>query len=159
MGKRCLGIVASGDSATVVDAEISDNDEDPIVILQDGNWRLQKGSKASAYAVLHQTCADYIREQKIDLVVVKASAAPQGAARLALLTSAEVRGVILAACAFNRTCEVKEITAGVISRTYGERKIAEYLKDDDFWAEKVEGGTLRKTSREAAMLLVATRNN
>ena len=34
----------------------------------------------------------------------------------------------------------------------------EYLKDDDFWNQQTEGGVLRKTSREAAMLIIAQRN-
>jgi len=55
-------------------------------------------------------------------------------------------------------CEVKILSKAVISRTYGERKVDEYLKDDAFWNEQIEGGPLRKTSREAAMLVVAARN-
>ena len=65
-------------------------------------------------------------------------------------------GVIIAAAA--SVCGVRVISKGVISRTYGKRKVDEYLQDDAFWDEQTEGGKLRKMSREAAMLLVATRN-
>ncbi len=131
---------------------------DPITIVGDTMWKLQKGDRASAYAVLHQRCVDHVRENRIEGVVVKASAVPQGSARLALLTSAEVRGVVLAAAA--SVCgNTKEISAASISRNYGDRKMAEYLADDTFWDEVTVGMKLKKTSREAAMLLVATRNN
>ena len=72
------------------------------------------------------------------------------------MTSAEVRGVIIAAAA--SVCEVKVLSKSLISRTYGERKVDEYLEDDAFWREQTQGGTLRKMSREAAMLVIAARN-
>lgn len=156
MGERCVGIVVVGENVTVVDTEIPDDDEDPIVVLADDTWRLQKGDKAPAYAVLHQRCGDYLRENGVEKVIVKASALPTGAARLGLLTSAEVRGLIIAAA--GSVCDVRVMSKAVISRTYGERKVDEYLKDDDFWDEQTDGGKLRKTSREAAMLVVAARN-
>jgi hypothetical protein len=156
MAERWVGIVVVGEVVTVVDAEMPDDADDPITVIADDTWRLQKGDKAPAYAVLHQRCADYLREHDVDAVIIKASALPTGAARLGLLTSAELRGVIIAAAA--SACDVKIISKALISRTYGERKVDEYLRDDAFWDEQTEGGKLRKTSREAAMLLVAARN-
>ncbi|MFC7552320.1 hypothetical protein ACFQU7_08775 [Pseudoroseomonas wenyumeiae] len=97
-----------------------------------------------------------LRENKIASAIIKASALPTGAAKLGLLTSAEVRGVIISAA--GSVCDVKVISKAVISRTYGERKVDEYLQDDAFWDEQTEGGKLRKTSREAAMLVIASRN-
>lgn len=156
MTERCVGFVVVGETVTVVDAEVPDDEDEAITIIADDTWRIQKGDRPAAFAVLHQRCADYLRENGVDKAVVKASALPTGAARLGLLTSAEVRGVIIAAAASE--CEVQVISKAVISRTYGERRVDEYLQDDDFWAEQTEGGKLRKTSREAAMLLVAARN-
>lgn len=156
MSERWIGFVVVGETVTVVDAAIPDNEDDPITVLADDTWRLQKGDRGPAYSVLHQQCADYLRENGVEKAVVKASALPTGTARLGLLTSAEVRGVIVAAAA--SVCEVQIISKALISRTYGERKVDEYLQDDDFWDEHTDGGKLRKTSREAAMLLVATRN-
>ncbi|MCY1551239.1 hypothetical protein D9M68_875560 [compost metagenome] len=117
---------------------------------------MQKGDRAPALSVLHQRCADYFRENEVDLVIVKASALPTGSVKLAVLGSAEVRGVVIAAAA--SSTEVAILSKALISRTYGERKVDEYLKDDSFWAEHTEGGKLRKTSREAAMLVIAARN-
>ena len=155
MGHHWLGMAVVGDHVTIVDADVPDEADQPITVLSDDTWKLQQGDRAAAYAVIHQRCADYIREQKIGSVMVKASALPTGSARLALLTGAELRGVIIAAAASH--CVVRQLSKGVISRTYGERKVDEYLKDDAFWDEQTTGGKLRKTSREAAMLLVAAR--
>jgi hypothetical protein len=157
MADRCVGLVVVGEVVTVVDAEIPDDVDEPITIIADETWKLQKGERAPAYAVLHQRCADYIRENYVDSAVVKASARPASAAGLALLTSAEVRGVIIAAAA--SVCKVKVLSKAVVSRTYGERKVDEYIQDDAFWNEHTEGGKLRKTSREAAMLVIAARNS
>lgn len=156
MPKRCVGFVVVGDVVTVVDAQIPDEADQPVTILADDTWRLQEGPRPSAYAVLHQRCGDYLRENRIGSVVVKASALPTGAAKLGLLTSAEVRGVVVAAA--SSVSDVKVISKALISRTYGERKVDEYVKDDAFWAENTAGGKLRKTSREAAMLVIAARN-
>jgi len=154
---RCAGIVVVGEVVTVVDAEIPDDPDALITILADDTWRLQSGQRPLAYRVLHQRCADYLRENGVDKVVIKASALPTGAAKLGLLTSAEVRGVVVAAAA--SVCPVTVLSKAVISRTYGERKVDEYLKDDAFWDDNTTGGSLRKTSREAAMMVIAARGD
>jgi hypothetical protein len=158
MTKRYVGFVVVGEAITVVDAQVTNEKGTPITIISDATWSLQSGDRASALAVLHQRCADYLRENDADIVVVKASALPTGSAKLALLASAEVRGVVIAAAASASVSEVQIVSKAVISRTYGERKVDEYLKDDEFWNANTEGGKLRKTSREAAMLIIAKRN-
>jgi hypothetical protein len=156
MVARWLGLNASRDAVTVVDAEIPD-DDGPIVIRSDGTWRVQKGERAAAYSVLYRQCADYVRENGIGTVVVKASAvAGRGSATLGLLLSAEVRGVVMAAAASQGP--VKTLSKGVVSRTYGDRKVGEYVADDSFWAAHTRGGALRRLSRETAMLLIAARD-
>lgn len=156
MTKRWLGIVVAGEVVTAVDAEVPSDADDPITVLSDTTWKLQAGERGLALSVLHQRCAGYVREHKIDLVLVKASAVPlKGPARLALLESAEVRGVVMAAAASITT--VKILAKSVVSRTYGDRKVDEYLSDDDFWDSRTSGAKLRKTSREAAMLVLAAR--
>lgn len=156
MTVRWLGLSATKDSVVAVDTEIPD-DDGPVVIRMDDTWKVQKGDRAAAYNYLHQQCADYIKENGIDAVVVKASAvAGKGSATLGFLLSAEVRGVVIAASASQ--CPVKALSKAVISRTYGDRKVDEYVGDDAFWAEMTTGGSLRKLSRETAMLLIAARN-
>lgn len=156
MVERCVGFVVSGDAVTVVDASVSNSAAEAIALVADDTWKLQKGERAQAYSVLHQRCADYLRENNVDRVVIKASAMPQSGGKVALLYSAEVRGVIGAAAA-SACGNVTFVAKGVISRTYGERKVDEYIADDDFWDGVTVGGKLRKTSREAAMLIIATR--
>jgi hypothetical protein len=153
-----IGMVASSDVVTVVEGEFPDTEDGPITIIGDTTWKVQKGDRAPAYAVLHQLCVDHVRENQIDGVVVKASAVPQGPGKpqIGLLISAEVRGVLLAAAA--SVCDnTTEVTAASISRNYGDRKIADYVADDAFWDKVTTGKKLRKTSREAAMLLVSQR--
>lgn len=156
MAKRWLGLSASKEEVIYVDAEIPD-DDGPLVVLADDTWKVQRGDRAAAYNVLHQQCADYIRENHIDAAIVKASAVTgKGTARVGMLESAEVRGVVIAAAA--SACPVTQLKKAVISRTYGDRKVDEYVADDSFWKDHTTGGKLRKMSREVAMLLVAARN-
>ena len=157
MARRWLGLSTSKDSVIVVDAEIPD-DDGPIVIMMDDTWKVQSGDRAAAYNVLHQQCADYIKENGIDTVVVKASAvAGKSSATVALLHSAEVRGVVIAAAASQ--CSVKLLQKGLVSRTYGKRNVDEYVADDAFWMKNTTGGNLRKLSRETTMLLISERND
>lgn len=151
---RQVGFLIVGEAVTVVDAEVPADAALPITILSDTTWPLQKGERGPALDILHQRCASYLKENKVDSVVIKASAVPQGAARLALLESAEARGVVIAAAA--SVCDVKIMSKAVISRTFGDRKVDDYLRDDDFWTKDAVG-LKRKTSREAALLIIASR--
>lgn len=158
MSKRIIGLSASKDNVIYVDAEVPDDRNEPLVILADGNWKVQKGDRSDAYQVLHQQCADYIKESGIDEAVVKASAVMgRGAARLGMLHTAEVRGVVIAAAA--SVCRVTQLQKGVVSRTYGDRNVDDYIEDDTFWDEHTTGERLRKMSREVAMLVVAARDS
>jgi hypothetical protein len=156
MTTRYAGLVVVGGAVTVVDAEVPDAADLPITVVSDFTWKLQKGERGPALAVVHQLCADYLVENKIERVVVKASAVASRSATLALLESAEVRGVVIAAAA-SVVSDVKALSKAVVSRTYGDRKVDDYLQDDTFWGEQTDGKALRKTSREAAMIIIAAR--
>lgn len=155
MAGRQLGIVVMGDTVTVVDAEVPDDPDQPIVIVTDTNWSLQAGDRPAAYEVLHRRCVNFLQESRIRRVVVKASGTIRGAATLSLLHSAELRGVVIAASA--SVAEVRTISKSHITRNYGEQTVDEYKKDDAFWAAQTTGGRLRKASREAAMMIIAAR--
>jgi hypothetical protein len=154
MTKRQVGFLIVGEAVTVVDAQVPADATLPITVLSDTTWSLQKGDRGPALDILHQRCVSYLKENQVDSVVIKASAVPQGAARLALLESAEARGVVIAAAA--SVCDLKILSKAVISRTYGERKVDDYLRDDEFWIKEAIG-LKRKTSREAALLIIASR--
>ncbi|MBV5256967.1 hypothetical protein FLX56_00850 [Synechococcus moorigangaii CMS01] len=157
MTKRIVGLSASSDNVIYVHAEVPDDNEQPVEILADGNWKIQSGDRSIAYQVLHQQCADYLRENGIDEVVIKASAVmARMSLKLGMLHTAEVRGVVIAAAA--ATCPVTQLTKSTVSRSYGDRNVDDYVGDDDFWAERTTGLKLRRMSRETTMLVIAARN-
>lgn len=153
MADRWLGIVVSGDKVIIVDAEV-DGDK-PLVLQNDDTWALQSGNRSEAYATMSQQVADYVRENAIKRVLVKESAVSGGAATMALLHSAELRGAVMAA--LGAIVPVEARSKAAISKTYGERKVDEYVADGEFWKKEVVGVNLRAGSREAAMILLAVR--
>lgn len=153
MPKRWIGLIISSAKVIIVDAEIPNSGS--IVIQADDSWPLQQGDRAPAYCVMHQRIADYVREKKIDRVIIKASALSTGSTKLGHLHSAELRGVVI--CAAAETTKTQLISKAHISRTFGNRKVDEYIADNNFWSKKVVGEKLRVGSREAAMLLLAAR--
>jgi hypothetical protein len=154
---RWLGLLVGGEKVTAVDVEVPANDADPMTVVGDQTWAVQDGDRPAAFLVLAQRVRDYVREQRIDRVIVKGSALPQGPGKpkLALLHTAEVRGVVICAAAQGGAAVAMD-TKGHISKTFGKRKVDDYLKDDTFWLDTF-AGKLRAGSREAAMLLAARR--
>ncbi len=75
---------------------------------------------------------------------------------MAHLEAAELRGVVIAACA--TTAATDTVAKATISRTFGKRRVDDYIADDDFWTKEVGGIALRRGSWEAAMVLLAARN-
>ncbi|SEI03420.1 hypothetical protein [Tardiphaga sp. OK245] len=156
MSERVVGVVASGDAVIVVDADVPN--EGAITIVADATFKLQKGDRAGAYQLMHQRIADYVREKKIKRAVIKASAVSQaGKPTLAHFQSAELRGVAMSAL-HHGGANVDIRSKANISKTFGERKADEYVKDDDFWDESITGKDLRGGSREAALLILASRD-
>jgi hypothetical protein len=153
MIERRVRFVTASEKIVVIDAEVPD--DGPIVLQSDQTWKLQNGPREAAYHVLYQQCANYLREHGVKRAVIKGSAVTKGATRKAHLESAEVRGVVIAAAA--SVCPVRTAAKVTISRTFGKRKVNDYLKDDDFWGENVDGVSLRTGSREAALILIADR--
>jgi hypothetical protein len=137
----------------VVDADVPA--KGPITIQADHRWTLQAGDRAAAYAVMHQRMLDYVRDQHIQRVVIKASALSMGSTKMGHLASCEVRGVVISAAA--SLAPTRLIAKALISRTFGSRKADEYLRDDAFWGQETNGAALRVGSREAALVLLAAR--
>jgi len=155
MAERWLGVVVSGDKVILVDAEV--DGENPLVLQSDQTWTLQSGNRSEAYAVMCQQTADYVRENSIVKVFVKESAVSGGAATKSLLQSAELRGAVMAALGAIAPTATKSKAS--ISKTFGERNVDDYVKDNDFWKKQVSGIDLRVGSREAAMVLLAARKD
>jgi hypothetical protein len=154
MPDRWLGVVVGSEKVTVVDVTVPA--KGPIIIQGDHSWPLQRGERPAAYRVMHQQLGDYAREHGIVRAIVKGSALSRGGTKQAHLEAAELRGVVLAA--LSDVTETSIASKAHISRTFGNRKVDEYLKDDAFWKANVTGGNLRNGSREAAMVLVAGRS-
>lgn len=151
MAQRWAGIVVSGSKVTVVDAEI--DKIGPMVVNSDHTWKLQTGDRSKAYDVIHQQLVDYLTDNRVDRVVVKESALSQGGTKMAHLKAAELRGVVMSAAA--SVTVVAVVAKARISKTFGSRKVDDYLSDNDFWTAEVAGIALRAGSREAALLLLA----
>jgi hypothetical protein len=88
---------------------------------------------------------------------MKESAVSGGAATMALLQSAELRGAVMAALGGIVPIDCKSKAS--ISKTFGERNVDEYVKDNDFWKKEVSGVDLRIGSREAVMIMLAARKD
>jgi hypothetical protein len=153
MPERWIGLVVASDSVVVVDAEVPASG--PLVLEADDTWNLQGGDRPRAYHVMYQRIADYVREHRIERVVIKETALNPGGTSKSHLEAAELRGVVIAAAASSARTET--LARGLVSRTYGSRKVEDYIEDAPFWASEVAGHRLRKGSREAAMLLLAAR--
>lgn len=154
MKKRWAGVTVVSEKVTVVVAEFEKSD-DPLVIMSDDDWSLQNGERAQGYNVVHRRAFDFLTDQKVDRVVVKASALSRGGNKLAHLEAAELRGVVL--CAAASATKVQALSKANISKTFGSRKVDDYVADDEFWKDELAGAHLRVGSREAAMLLLAAR--
>lgn len=157
MSKYRAGVVVVGESVTVVHAEVPLDPNDPIIVISDNTIKLQTGERGEALAVMYARCVDLFTQTKTESAIIKASALSMSGMKLAALASAEVRGAVIAAAASKTV--VAMLAKAKISKTYGERKVDEYLADDSFWAAKALGIKLKKSSREAAMLIIASRHS
>ncbi|KZC99432.1 MULTISPECIES: hypothetical protein [unclassified Thalassospira] len=150
-----VGIVVSGDKVILVHADVGGK-EGPISIVADQIFKLQTGPRPPAYPIVFQQICKYLSDNKIEKVVIKASATSKSTT-VAHLHAAELRGIVINAAAIS--CgDVVLRAKGVISKTFGDRKADEYIKDHDFWDDKLIGKNLRVGSREAALLLLAERD-
>ena len=152
MSKQYLGIVVSGAQLDAVHMEIDDSSA---IVNNQFTWKLQSGDEVLAYAAMYDRVKDYIKNNAIEHVVVKASAVGQNKPTLAHLKSAELRGIISVA-SIGGGASTSLIQKGTVSRTFGDRKVDEYVKDDSFWDKQIVGD-LAKGRREAALLVLSQR--
>lgn len=146
-----LGVIVSSDKVNLVQADVVTTG--PIEIVADHKWKLQSGDRAGAYGIIYHQVSDYVSENNIEKVIIKASAISLGGTKKAHLEAAELRGVVIAAATSNS--EVSMLAKAQISRNFGDRNVDDYLGDTGFWTTEVSGVTLRVGSREAALLILA----
>lgn len=149
MPQRWCAITVTGEHAVCVDVDVDDGE---VTIRADHTWRLQKGDRPEAYSILHEQIAGYLQEHGISRVMVKASATSGRGMGKGHLLAAEVRGVVLAAAASK--AKVSVVSKSAITKGFGNRGANDYINDDTFWSERVEGN-LRKGSRQAALMILA----
>lgn len=150
MSNQWLGVVVSGEKAIFVHLDC--NNEEPQLVNQ-FTWALQDGDKPAAYALFFERTKDYVRENGIHNTVIKASAVGREKVKLGHLHSAELRGVVCVAAQTGGS-KVTLVQKATVSRTFGERKADDYVKDDHFWEQQVDGD-IAKTRREAALLILS----
>lgn len=153
MSEQYLGIVVSGAQLEAVHLEI---DGSSAILKNQFTWKLQSGDEALAYAAMYERIRDYVRNNTIEYAVIKASAVGKNKPTLAHLKSAELRGVVSAA-SVGGGASTALIQKGTVSRTFGDRNVDEYVKDDSFWDNQVIGD-LAKGRREAALFVMSQKN-
>lgn len=145
-----LGVVVSGENVIGVCLQ---RGSESYKLVDEFTWSLQAGDRADAYTNMFERVKGYVSENAIDKVVIKASAVGAARPRLGHLHSAELRGVVIAAARAARAAVVL-VQKATISRTFGSRKVDEYVSDDGYW-DKAIIGDVAKTRREAAFLVIS----
>lgn len=152
MSERWLGITVSGTEIIAVDLDVPPTG--PLVVVADNSFRLDTNeNRATAYQTIHRSISQYVQEHNIHHAVIKKSATTRQAATLALLESAELRGVAAAGAAAGGA-HVLFAAKAQLSKSFGSRKVDEYLKDEAFWPAEITGG-LKHCSREAALVVLS----
>ncbi len=152
MAEQWMGIVASGSQLNAVHLQVNGDDA---ILTNQFTWKLQSGDEALAYAAIYERIKEYIGNNSVQYVIIKASAVGKNRPSLAHLKAAELRGIICVASVAGGA-ETKLLQKATISRTFGKRKVDEYVKDDSFWDDNLKGD-LTKGRREAALLVLSQR--
>ena len=151
MSLKLAGIKVSGDSLDLV--VLSQDGAGKFTLVNQTTLQLQADDRAAACNTFHGQLADYLSQRKVECTCIIGSAVMPGrSATLALLHSAELRGVAMAAAA--SVGDTKIATKASVGRKLGDRKCEEYVKDDKFWDELDIIG-LKKGMREAALVVIS----
>jgi hypothetical protein len=75
-----------------------------------------------------------------------------GGTKMVHLEAAELRGVALAAAA--AVCDVRLVSKAATSRTFGNRGVDDYLRDNKFWTGHGLDA-IKKGAREAAFTAIS----
>lgn len=148
--QKLAGIAVSSDKVNFV---LIDLDNDQFTLVSQDTLKVPVGNRPDAYRIVHGQLVDLLRGAKIDCVCIKASAVSLGGTKKAHLDSAELRGVTMAASAA-AVADVRCISKAATSRNFGNRKVDEYVRDDDFWTNRGLGA-LKKGLREAAFTAIS----
>lgn len=152
MSENWVGITVQGQEIIVIQLQFNDE----ISLIDDDTWGLPTGERPDAYRIIYTRIRNYLSENDVENVVIKGSAVSRAGVRLAHLKSAELRGVVITAAAQSGV-RVTTLQKAHASRVFGKRKVDQYVDDDHFWQTRLEGSSLRKGSRETALLILTAR--
>src|SRR5690348_5616304 len=130
MADKILGVVVGSDYVDV--AFLEKNGPDNFTLQDDTRLKLQTGERPAAYGVIHRQFLDYVQQREIQYVCIKETALNQRGMTKAHMNAAELRGVILAAASLS-DAEVRLFNKSATSRSFGGRKVDEYIVDDSYW--------------------------
>jgi len=150
MSEEFVGIVVSGSKLEAVHLE---KEMDTYTLINQFTWNLQTGDAVVAYGSMFERVRDYVKNKQVKNVIIKGSAIGKNRPTLAHLRSAELRGVVCVA-ALVGGASTTFLQKAMLSRTFGDRKTDEYVKDDSYWKTAV-AGDLTKGRREAALLVLS----
>lgn len=150
---QCLGIIVSGES--VIGVHLNCGQDTPQLVNQ-FTWKLQRGDRVDAYCRMCERVGNYVSNEDIREVIVKASAVGPAGLGLSHLQSAELRGVVCVAARMEGA-RVSLVQKSQISRTFGSKKVDEYTADDTYWEHAISGDITR-SRREAALLILSQRD-
>jgi hypothetical protein len=151
MPNKIIGVVVHSDYVDLV--LLQQNAADSFSLDDETALSLQTGERPAAYHILHGQFLDYVQQHQATCVCIKQSALSTGATKMVHLMAAELRGVVQAAAAASGV-GVRLFNKSSVSRTFGDRKVDEYLKDHDYW-DGIGLNSLKKGMREAAFAAVA----
>jgi hypothetical protein len=151
MPDNLIGVVVGSDYAEVV--LLQQTGPNAFTVADETTLSLQTGDRPPAYNVLHGQFCDYVQQHDAVCVCIKQTALSQRATRMVHLQAAELRGVVQAAAAASGV-EVRLVNKAAVSRTFGGRKVDEYISDNAYW-DRLGLSALKKGLREAAFVIVA----
>jgi hypothetical protein len=149
----CSGIAVGSEHADVVIVD-AESGQDTMTLITSRRLQLQHGDRAPAFRALGDQIANILGESKVAEVFIKKSAAGLHV-KLGHLEAAEVRGLVLYVA--SGISKVTAINPTVLSKTFGDRKPAEYLRDDGYWKNR-NLTNLEKRYREPCLLIIAGLN-
>lgn len=148
-----LSVIPCKDACVVVHARPSDDRSILLQVVHEHTWSVDLRNKCASYPALKRIFNEYVVQHGIDAIVLKKGhLGSEGRGHASMISAGELRGVIYIAC---EQCDIFEINRCVVSRTYGDRKVGEYINDSHFWNERVNGISKSRLHREAAILLLA----
>lgn len=154
MAEKWAGIKTEGSEIICVVLEI---DKSQRKVIQDFSIFLQNGPRSDAYAQAYARILDFLTQNQIKKVVFIPSTLSMGKIDESHLRGAELRGAIQVALV-HAGASINCVKIASIKKKkgiLGPLQTTKYMDDDNAWSEVVSG-KLRKGSRDAAIVAIAT---